>query len=571
MMIQTIKMKRAPGCSPRVFGWFSTALLSLMCAPAFGMTEVGQGGSGLSPSPKLVVVIAIDQLRRDRLFESTHSGLGRLVQAGRIFTDGQVAHGITTTCPGHASILTGLNPEHHGLPSNSFLDRATGKVRYCVGSDDPAHSVLGGKKGRSPTNLRADTLGDWLKAKNPEHRVFSVSAKDRAAITLGGMHPDGVYWFDSAQGRFTTSGYYENALPSYVLAFNGQAPSIDGFMRGFPERWDHAAGAARVDDYHGEDPRYDRVSGHPLKAGTAEEIAKQVYASPFIDEATIALAQLMVTEEALGQGSALDLLSISLSATDTVGHLYGPRSAEAADALDRLDQMLGQFLSGLDEQLGANNYWVVLTADHGVAELPEWARENNALNCPSDEGRLTPIALYLGLNWHLYRAFTWPFGDPRTLLSSDGGHLYVQEAGLLKFGLTRATVVAEVITYLESKPEIEKVWGIEALSTASGELAEAMKRSLVPDRLGDALVQMAEGCLIDELGTTHGSPHNYDRDIPIVFYGAGIEPGKIPGPAYSIDIAATLAHYLGVVPDHRLDGAVLDLTGKARLQPVPVD
>ncbi len=134
-----------------------------------------------------------------------------------------------------------------------------------------------------------------------------------------------------------------------------------------------------------------------------------------------------------------------------------------------------------------------------------------------------------------------------------------------------STVVAEVITYLESKPEIEKVWGIEALSTASGELAEAMKRSLVPDRLGDVLVQMAEGCLIDELGTTHGSPHNYDRDIPIVFYGAGIEPGKIPGPAYSIDIAATLAHYLGVVPDHRLDGAVLDLTGKARLQPVPVD
>jgi predicted AlkP superfamily pyrophosphatase or phosphodiesterase len=275
----------------------------------------------------------------------------------------------------------------------------------------------------------------------------------------------------------------------------------------------------------------------------------------------------MLIEEAIGQGAAMDLLSISLSATDTVGHLYGPRSAEAADSLARLDQMLGTFFSVLDERLGVNNYWVVLTADHGVAELPEWTHEINTLSCPSDTGRLTPESLYLGLNWHLYKTFTWPFGDPRSLLSLDGGHLYVPEEGLSEFGLTRAAVVTEVISYLESKPEIEKAWRVEALSNASGELAEAMQRSIVPDRMGDVLVQMVEGCLVDELGTTHGSPHNYDRDIPIVFYGAGIKPGNVPGPAYSIDIAATLAHYLGVEPGKPLDGVVLDLTRISRSQP----
>jgi len=170
------------------------------------------------------------------------------------------------------------------------------------------------------------------------------------------------------------------------------------------------------------------------------------------------------------------------------------------------------------------------------------------------------------LNWHLYKTFTWPFGDPRRLLSLEGGHLYVPEAGLSEFGLTRGAVVTEMITYLESKPEIEKAWRVEALANASGELAESMQRSIVLDRMGDVLVQMGEGCLVDELGTTHGSPHNYDRDIPIVFYGAGIEPGKVPGSAHSIDIAATLAHYLGVEPSTPLDGVVLDLTGESRRQ-----
>lgn len=551
--------------------WLATVVLSLISGQALGITPSENADLEMTESPKLVVVIAIDQLRRDRLFESSEAGLGRLKQAGRVFTEAQLAHGITTTCPGHAAILTGLNPVRHGLPSNSFLDRETGKVRYCVDSDDPAHGVLGGSTQRSPSNLRGDTLGDWLKAKNPNHRVFAVSAKDRAAITLAGMQPDGVYWYDVAQGRFTTSGYYQQQLPEYLLAFNGQDPAVDGFMQGFPTRWTHSADGMRADDYEGEDTRYEGVSGHPLKQGTAEDIAKQVYASPFIDEATMALAELMVTEEALGQSAALDLLSISLSATDTVGHLYGPRSAEAADALARLDEMLGAFFSVLDARLGADQYWVVLTADHGVAELPEWALENNTLNCASDSGRLTPMALYLGLNWHLYKAFTAPFGDPRHLLSYEGGHLYVPEAGLSEFGLTRAAVVTEVITYLESKPEIEKAWRIEALSNASDERAQAMKRSVVPDRMGDVLVQMAEGCLVDELGTTHGSPHNYDRDIPIVFYGAGIEPGNIAGPAHSIDIAATLAHYLSVEPSKPLDGVVLDLTGSARSEPERID
>ena len=221
-------------------GVLAAMLLGLICGQALGTTQPENGAREVVETPKLVVVIAIDQLRRDRLFESSEAGLGRLKHAGRVFTAGQLAHGITTTCPGHAAIMTGLNPDGHGLPSNSFLDRATGKVQYCVGSDDPGHQVLGGSKGRSPSNLRADTLGDWLKAKNPAHRVFAVSAKDRAAITLAGVNPDGVYWYDVAQGRFTTSGYYQDQFADKFFGriMLSNAGDYCSFFRGLYSEFD---------------------------------------------------------------------------------------------------------------------------------------------------------------------------------------------------------------------------------------------------------------------------------------------------------------------------------------------
>lgn len=526
-------------------------------------TEVKEKGekevSNAAREPKLVVVIAVDQLRRDRLTLPTQGGLKRLVDKGRVFAAGELAHAVSTTCPGHAAILTGLNPEHHGIPNNTFYDRATGEVRYCVEDGDPSSRVLGGQTGRSPKNMQSTALGDWLKASNPASRVVAVAGKDRAAITMAGQGPDGVYWYDKDQGRFTTSGYYADVLPDYVERFNGEIPSVDGFMQDFPETWVHDEGSQRRDDYPGEDDAYQRISGHPVRQGSEADIGKQVYVSPFLDQATLALAQLLIEKEKLGQRSALDLLAISLSATDTLGHLYGPRSAEAEDALARLDVALGEFMRGLDQSVGEDNYWVVLTADHGVAVLPEFARDQGASSCPAESGRISPESLFLGLSWHMYKAFTWPFGNPQSLLAMGGGHLVVVESGLTRFGVTKQEVLAEAINYLEGLPEIERVWLPSDFAAEGSDLAVRIRRSWVEDRLGDLFVQVAEGCLVDAEGTTHGSPYDYDLEIPIVFMGPGIEPGRVESPAYSIDIAATLAHFLNVVPDGTLDGNVLDL------------
>ena len=537
---------------------YRCALIACLCC-GFSQASAESVDSDPHSSPKLVVILSIDQLRRDRLGEATSGGLNRLVNRGRIFVEAQLAHAISTTCPGHASILTGLNPSRHGLPSNTFVDRETGQVRYCVADDDPAHQTFGGQGGRSPLQMRASTLGDWSKQKNPDDRVFALAGKDRSAITMGGKHADGAYWFDRSQGRFTTSGYYHEKMPEFLDRFNGVDPLQGGLLSDLPEYWEHGNASSREDDFEGEDRRFKRVSGHPLKKGDLETVAKQIYSSPFLDKATIALARVLVEEKSLGQGAGTDYLAIGLSATDTLGHLYGPRSAEALDALRRLDLWLGELFVYLDERLGQSGYVVVLTADHGVAELPEWRLADQRMTCPEKSGRVEPESFFFGFYWHLYKSFSFPFGDPRELVQLDGGHIFVREDGLRAQGLDRRSVVLELQNYLQGLPEIERAWSIGEIERATDGAGLLLKRSLVADRAADILVELAEGCLISGLGTTHGSHHDYDRDIPIIFYGPRIEPGRVAGPAFSIDIAPTLGNYLGIKPDVDLDGMILPL------------
>jgi len=537
--------------------WMSIVCLSWVFGQASVSAEPLDADQDSSPS--LVVVLSIDQLRRDRLGEATSGGLNRLVSQGRVFLEGQLAHAISTTCPGHASILTGQNPNRHGLPSNTFVDRETGRVRYCVADDDPGHQTFGGRGGRSPLQMRASTLGDWSKQKNPDDRVFAVAGKDRSAITMAGKHADGVYWFDRSQGRFTTSGYYHDKIPAFLDRFNGIDPLEDGLMSGFPEYWEHGNASEREDDFEGEDIRFMRVSGHPIKQGDLETVAKQVYSSPFLDAVTIALARTLIEEKSLGRGAGTDYLAIGLSATDTLGHLYGPRSAEALDALQRLDTWLGDLLDFLDERLGQTGYAVVLTADHGVAELPEWRLADARMTCPAKKGRIEPSSFFTGFYWHLYKTFSFPFDDPRDLVQLDGGHIFVREEGLLALEIDRDSVVQELQNYLQALPEVEKAWSIDEIERATDGTGLLLQRSLVSDRAADVIVEIAEGCLISALGTTHGSHHDYDRNIPIIFYGPGIEPGRIPGPAFSIDIAPTLSDYLGLTPDGELAGVPLPL------------
>ncbi len=505
--------------------------------------------------PKLIVMVAIDQLRRDRMDTKMPGGIGKIL-SGRNYVEGQLDHGITNTCPGHVVMLTGASPARAGVPGNSFIDRETFETRYCVDDADIAHQVIGGDKNRSPLNVRVDGLGDWLKAANPNSRVFSVGGKDRSSITLGGQHPDGVYWYHRDTGKFTSSGYYTNELPQYLQKFNGDKPEVDGHIASLPARWEHGAGSFRPDDYVGEDEEFLRVSGHPINSG--EEIYEQVYRSAYLDQQTLKVASMVAREERLGEGEATDLLTVALSATDTLGHSYGPRSAEALDALDKLDLWLGEFIKELETRLGEGNVLIALSADHGVAELPEYLTEQNRNQCP-EQGRISVNRFIAGLYWNLYVEFTFPFERPDKLLLFGGSSFTLNRDYIRSIGLNEEEVLNFAADYLFKQEIIRSVWTREELAEDESEEARLLRNSFVADRSGDLLVQLEEDCILKpDAGTTHGSVYDYDRDVPVVFYGWQVSPGSVPGTTHSVDIGPSLANHIGIEAPQR-DGRVLDL------------
>jgi predicted AlkP superfamily pyrophosphatase or phosphodiesterase len=513
---------------------------------------------------RLVLVMVVDQLPRERAKADLPGGLGRLVREGRVYTEAVLDHAMTETCPGHATVLTGRHPAHAGIPANRFLDPETGTSVYCVGDSATTARVLGGKKGRSPRNLRVSTLGDWMKSANPASRVFSVSGKDRAAITLAGHSPDVAYWFHSGEEiGFTTSGYYLDRLPAWVRAFNGHDPPEDGFFSRVPESWDHIADAGgpprRPDDFSGESDRFGRTSGHRLRDEDLEASAARLVASPFLDEVTLDFATTLVREEGLGRGSSPDLLAVSFSAMDYVGHLYGPYSHESRDALRHLDLAIGRFLEFLERELGPGAVLVVLTSDHGVLPLPEWLEHTGGSRCPVKGGRIGVRRLGLRLMAKLHWEFSPLFSFPREWVTFAGFQLRVDRSLASRHGVAVGDVIAATRRILEAEPAIAKVWTPEQIERDGDEFARLYRNSFDPERSGDLVVQIAPTCLISPFdeGTTHGSPYLYDRAIPLIFWGAGIEGGRVAGPARTVDIAPTLARRLGIAPPATLDGQPL--------------
>ena len=513
---------------------------------------------------RLILLVAVDQLHRDRLDVDLPGGLGRLTREGRIYTDAVLDHGITETCAGHATMLTGHHPANAGIPGNQLLDLAAGEAVNCVADSVATARVLGGELGRSPRNLRVSTLGDWMKSAHPATRVFSASGKDRAAITLAGHSADAAYWFNGiGEVGFTTSRYYLNQLPQWVREWNGRNPPQDGFLARVPRTWDHldeVGGAPqRPDDFPGESKRFGRTSGHPLRDPDIEEFAARLAASPFLDEAILDFATTLVREEKLGRGSSPDLLAVSLSAMDYVGHLYGPGSHESRDALRRLDLALGRFLDFLEQELGPGSVLGVLTSDHGVLPLPEWLEHTGEGLCPVPGGRADLSRLGFLLLAKLHWEFSPLLSIPRPWLIFAGSKLGVDRALAERHGVPVSEVVAATQRILEAEPAIAKAWTAEEIERGADPFARLYRNSWVPDRSGDLLLQLAAGCLIsrEDEGSTHGTPYLYDRAIPLLFWGAGIEGGRVPGPARTVDIAPTLARRLGIAPPSGLDGRPL--------------
>lgn len=522
--------------------------------------------------PRLVVLLAIDQLRRDRLDAGLPGGLGRLAREGRVFSRAQLAHAVAETCPGHAALATGRHPGAAGLPSNYHVDRASGEVLYCLEDEVEGAGVLGAMPsiGRSPRRMRVDALGDWLQAARPEALVLSISAKDRSAIALGGHHPTGAYWL--LQGDtigFTTSRYYAPELPTWVQSWNGGAArgeASPGLLSRVPERWVHqpevsqAVDARRPDDYaHESREGIGRVSPHELRGPTLRASAAGVYQSPYIDALTLDFAAVAARQLRLGDDEVPDLLAISLSGTDLVGHAFGPESHEALDALLLLDAWLADWLTALETRVGRGRVVVALSSDHGVLPIPEWLTENDRSRCPTRPARSSVASLREELRWHLHgelgRWYTWP----RRWLGHAGLQMTVDRTNAAAAGVEVDEVVAAAEAWLEARPEVAAAWTSAELAVSADPMAQRYRRSYDPERSGDLVVQPAADCLISlfSAGTTHGAPYDYDIDVPIVLWGPGVESGLDDRLATTVDIAPTLARLLGVAPPGDLDGVSL--------------
>lgn len=536
----------------------SRYLLLMLVAVATMLASSAGVFASTKTDVKLVLVITVDQLRPDRLTDQLPGGLGRLIREGRVYVEATLDHAITNTCPGHATILTGLNPSATGIVGNEHFDREAWESVYCVSDDRPDARVFGQDYGRSPRMMRATTLGDWLKDRDPNTRVVALSMKDRSAITLGGQQSDLVYWFDADNGRLTTSRYYADAKvrsPTWVEAFNGTAPLEDGYLSRLPDFWEHPAGSLRDDDFHAERDEFNRASPHPLGKGAPDDVAKQFYASPWADRAIGELAVDAIEAERLGRRGSTDVLAVGLSATDSIGHLYGPFSAEAADGLRVLDEVVGELLAAVDHHFDADEVITVLTADHGVAKIPEWDGDPMTPTCTHEEGRVTITPLAVSMYARLYWEFSFPFASPFELVGVAGSQIYVNEREARDLGVSTDTVIAWLENDLESEPFVREVWRTDELSEEETNVARLYRNSYFSGRSGDLIIQNAPGCLISgPAGTTHGTPYDYDRRIPLVFRGPGFAPGSITGDAHSIDIAPTLAPLLGITPPVDLHG-----------------
>lgn len=509
---------------------------------------------------RLVVVVTVDQMPAemlDRYGPYFSGGFARLLR-GAVFTDAHQDHAYTVTAAGHATISTGAYPAHHGIVGNEYYDRTAQRMTYCAGDSDAR--ILGRESapGRSPRNLLRSTLGDWVKARWPESRVYGLAIKDRSAILAAGARADGAYWYEDAAGRFVTSSYYMDAYPDWVRAFNESGRVEQYHGRSWQKLLgDDAYVVSREDSFPAEADGVRVTFPHVLGEGsqqTDRAFYTELPFTPFGDEVTLAFARDLVAHEGLGLDDAPDLLFLGLSTPDYVGHRYGPYSQEVEDLFLRLDRGLEELFAFLDERVGEGRYVVALSADHGALALPEELVRRGV-----DAGRLDVRAVFGGVREVVAAAVR----D-----SSIGEAPRLRLAGGLVLSFDReapdATALAQlrgrIAEALESSEGVVHALTFDSLAGVDVEAAGVIglfRRSFHPDRAADVAVQLKEYHVLEQRGATHGSAYDYDTHVPVVFMGPGIAPGRYGAATRTVDIAPTVATLLGVTPPVDGDGRVL--------------
>ena len=454
--------------------------------------------------PKLVVGIVVDQMRWDYLYyynkEFVEGGFKRLLAEGYSCENTMIPYIPTVTAIGHSSIYTGSVPALTGILGNSFF--INGKNTYCCGDDNVQSVGSSSKEGKmSPRNLLASTIGDELKlATDFKSKVIGVALKDRAAILPAGHSADAAYWWDTSAGHFVTSTYYMDKLPSWAVEFNKK---------------------------------------HQQKPGS------DIKSKPQGVTMTFDMAEAALKNERLGLGTETDMLAVSVSSTDIIGHMYSTRGPEIHDVYIQLDRDLARFFNTLDAQVGRGNYLVFLTADHGGSHNPNFMRSHKLA-----AGGFAGWDLMKEINKELQQSFGT---KANFILGENALRIYFDRKSIADAGLELAKVKAKAKQLLEKKENITYV--VDYDNAATQPIAQPIRERIINgynrERGGDLLIITNPGWVNcpsspDYKGTNHGLWNPDDSHIPLIFMGWGITPGATSHPTSMTDIAPSVCSMLHI-------------------------
>jgi hypothetical protein len=536
----------------------SILLLSVAAALLGGQALSSQSSS--PNSPRLVVLLVIDQMRSDyldRFRGSWTGGFRRLLNEGAVFSNGAYPYLHTWTCAGHATISTGTYPEVHGIVQNAWWDRELRRNVTCT--DDPKAPLVSYgaplKAGASPWQLQASTLADELRKQSPQSKVVVLGLKERSAVMLAGRQPDMATWFDDRENMWATSSAFVKSPLPFVATFLLQNPIERALGDAWTKRLEPSVYRG-PDDGIGESPPrgWSAIFPHPFDDGTGtadDGFYERWQESPASDAYIERMSEVAIESLLLGRGPATDYLAVTFTTLDLVGHDFGPDSHEVQDVLSHLDVTLERFFTFLDKRVGRGAYVVALSADHGVARVPE-----QAVKAGHDGGRILTTTIsraveqalepVIGAGPHVARVvFTDIYFEPQrsaAILANPTAINAVREALLSVPGLQQAFTQAEI-----SQPGNDR-------------LRQTIKLSYFPSRSGDIVVVGKPGWVFNTaVGTpaaNHGTAHPYDQRVPIILMGPRIGRGTYTGTATPADLAPTLAFLAGIRMD-RAQGRVL--------------